>query len=84
MHTQDYGDLERSLRTVLEQRGLQQAPGFLKKAVQMWDTMCVRFGLMMVGPTGGGKTAFCSALQGALTRLRQDLDHPNQQFQVGV
>lgn len=81
---QDYGDLERSLRTVLEQRGLQQAPGFLKKAVQMWDTMCVRFGLMMVGPTGSGKTACCSALQGALTQLRQDLGHPNEQFQVGV
>jgi dynein heavy chain len=79
---QDYGELEQSLRAVLQQRGLQQAPGFLKKAVQMWDTMCVRFGLMLVGPTGSGKTTCGSALQGALTRLRQDLHHPNDQFQV--
>lgn len=81
---QDYGELEESLRHVLVQRGLQQSPGFLKKAVQLWDTMCVRFGLMLVGPTGGGKTTCCSVLQAALTRLRQELNHHNEQFQVGV
>lgn len=64
------------------QRGLQQSPGFLKKAVQLWDTMCVRFGLMLVGPTGEGKTTCCSVLQAALTRLRQELNHHNEQFQV--
>lgn len=79
---QDYGELEHSLRAVLQQRGLQQCPGFLKKAVQMWDTMCVRFGLMLVGPSGSGKSTCGAALQGALTRLRQDLNHPNEQFQV--
>lgn len=81
---QDYGELELSLRAVLSQRGLQQAPGFLKKAVQVWETMCVRFGVMLVGPSGGGKTTCCSVLQSALTRLRQELNHPNEQFQVCV
>lgn len=81
---QDYGELEQSLRVVLQQRGLQQSPGFLTKAVQTWDTMCVRFGLMLVGPTGSGKSTCCSVLQGALTRLRQELNHPNEQFQVRV
>lgn len=82
MPFQDYGELEQSLRAVVQQRGLQQSPGFLKKAVQMWDTMCVRFGLMLVGPTGSGKTTCSSVLQSALTRLRQDVNHPNEQFQV--
>lgn len=81
-HLQDYGELEQSIRTVLSQRGLQQPAHFVTKVVQMYDTMCVRFGLMIVGPTGGGKTTCCSTLQGALTHLRQVQNHPNEQFQV--
>lgn len=79
---QDYGELEQSLRAVLTERNLQAAPGLIGKAVQMWDTMCVRFGLMLVGPTGSGKTTCRSVLQGALVRLREQLSHPNEQFQV--
>jgi ABC-type branched-subunit amino acid transport system ATPase component len=68
---------------VLSQRGLQQPANFVTKVVQMYDTMCVRFGLMLVGPTGGGKTTCCGTLQGALTHLRKEMNHPNEQFQVG-
>jgi hypothetical protein len=80
---QDYGGVEQSIRTVLSQRGLQQPANFVTKVVQMYDTMCVRFGLMLVGPTGGGKTTCCGTLQGALTHLRKEMNHPNDQFQVG-
>jgi dynein heavy chain len=79
---QDYGELEQSIRAVLSQRGLQQPANFVTKVVQMYDTMCVRFGLMLVGPTGGGKTTCCGTLQGALTHLRKEMNHPNEQFQV--
>ncbi len=50
--------------------------------IQLYDTMDVRFGVMLVGPTGGGKTRCYQTLQGALTRLRGDLRHANQAFQV--
>jgi dynein heavy chain len=79
---QDYGELESSIRSMLSRQGLQQPGAFVTKVVQMYDTMCVRFGMMLVGPTGGGKTTCCSTLQKALTHLRQELNHPNEQFQV--
>lgn len=79
---QDHSELEGSIRAVLARQGLQQPAAFVTKVVQLYDTMCVRFGLMLVGPAGTGKTACCRALQGALTHLRQELQHPNEQFQV--
>eukprot|EP00878_Enallax_costatus_P035097 GHUV01039073.1.p1 GENE.GHUV01039073.1~~GHUV01039073.1.p1 ORF type:complete len:243 (+),score=83.09 GHUV01039073.1:66-731(+) len=80
--SQDYGELEQSIRAVLSQRGLQQPADFVTKVVQMYDTMCVRFGMMLVGPTGGGKTACYLTLQGALTRLRKDVNSTNEEYQV--
>lgn len=32
--------------------GLQPEPGFVRKAVQLHDTLGVRFGVMVVGPAG--------------------------------
>lgn len=44
--------------------------------------MNVRFGVMLVGPTGGGKSTCYKTLAGALTRLRAQLAHPNTRYQV--
>lgn len=38
--------------------------------MQLYDTIQVRHGLMLVGPTGGGKTATCNTLRTALTSLQ--------------
>ncbi len=81
-HAQDYGELDQSVRAVLEAQGLQQTEPFVTKVVQLYETMNVRFGVMLVGPTGGGKTTCCRALQGALTRLRTVVHHSNPKFQV--
>ena len=35
---------------------LQPVNQFVEKAIQLFDTIQVRHGLMLVGPTGGGKT----------------------------
>lgn len=38
--------------------------------IQLFDTFNVRFGVMLVGPTGGGKTTCWEILQHAMTELR--------------
>lgn len=79
---QDHGDLEKSINTTLDENTLQRPHNYVTKIIQLYDTMDVRFGVMLVGPTGGGKTTCCNILQGALTRLRE-LRHTNQAYQVG-
>ncbi len=54
------------------------------QVIQLYDTMNVRFGVMLVGPSGGGKTVCYKTLQGAQTRLRADLRHSNPAFQVSL
>jgi dynein heavy chain len=42
------------------------------KIIQLFDTIQVRHGLMLVGPTGGGKTSNYNILKTALTSLEND------------
>ncbi len=48
---------------------LQPTGPFIDKIVQLYDTIQVRHGLMLVGPTGGGKTQNYRVLKRALTDL---------------
>jgi len=50
--------------------GLQPVAPFLDKCVQLYETTIVRHGLMLVGPTGGGKTSTLITLQKALSSLK--------------
>ena len=45
-------------------------PKFVIKVIELYQTFNVRFGVMTVGPTGGGKTTCCQLLQTAQTNLR--------------
>jgi hypothetical protein len=49
---------------------LQRKPEFVLKVIQFFETLCVRFGVMLVGPTGSGKTENWRMLQAAQTKLR--------------
>lgn len=53
-----------------KERNLQPTENFLAKIVQLYDTTLVRHGLMLVGPTGGGKTQNYYTLAHAQTALR--------------
>ena len=55
-------------------------PAFIDKVIQMYEMTVVRHGLMLVGPTGGGKTTCYRMLKSALTRLREE-GHENESFQ---
>jgi dynein heavy chain, axonemal len=49
---------------------LEPTEVFLAKALQLYDTIQVRHGLMLVGPAGGGKTETYSILRNALSSLQ--------------
>ena len=46
-----------------QEMGLQAVDSFTAKCIQLYETTLVRHGLMLVGPTMGGKTACYRALQ---------------------
>jgi dynein heavy chain len=48
---------------------LQPTQPFVDKIIQLYDTIQVRHGLMLVGPTGGGKTSDYKVLSAAMTSL---------------
>lgn len=55
----DYGALETSLRKTCLKSSLKDVDGFMHKCIQLYETTVVRHGLMLVGPTGSGKTKVC-------------------------
>lgn len=78
---QDFGELQNAVESSLLDVGLQPVPTYIIKVIQLFETMNVRFGVMTVGPTGGGKTCCYQMLKASMTRLRV-VGHPNQAFQV--
>lgn len=65
----NYGDLLQSIRETCEKKKLQCTESFYGKILQLYDTIQVRHGLMLVGPTGGGKTSNYYVLRDAITSL---------------
>ena len=44
-------------------KNLKDVDGFIHKCIQLYATTVVRHGLMLVGPTGSGKTMCYEVLQ---------------------
>jgi dynein heavy chain len=72
----DYGQLLEMIHRSCKDLGFQAAEPFVKKCIQLYETTVVRHGLMLVGPTGGGKTSCHRVLAAALTLL-QGVKAPN-------
>ena len=60
-----YDDLRRLSESV-KQNKLVYHPTWVGKVLQLYDTTLVRHGIMLVGPTGGGKTQIFKNLRAAL------------------
>ena len=67
----DYADLLGALSEACAALEIQPVPVFLDKVIQMYEMTVVRHGLMLVGPTGGGKTMCYRALRRAMTSLAE-------------
>ena len=70
--------LESAILSAVSSAGLQAHPGFLLKVRQLFDTLGVRFGVMLVGDTGAGKSACHRVLAAALNLLHHAQPGPAQ------
>uniref|UniRef100_A0AAY4DWD2 AAA+ ATPase domain-containing protein n=1 Tax=Denticeps clupeoides TaxID=299321 RepID=A0AAY4DWD2_9TELE len=75
----DYGVLQSTIEHSLQQSSLQPIPSMTKKVIQLYETMLVRHGVMLVGPTGGGKTTVYTVLAQTLQTLHKG-GHQNPFF----
>uniref|UniRef100_I3MYF0 Dynein axonemal heavy chain 6 n=1 Tax=Ictidomys tridecemlineatus TaxID=43179 RepID=I3MYF0_ICTTR len=73
----DYGILQSTIVDVMNGKNLQPEICMVKKVIQFYETMLVRHGVMLVGPTGGGKTTVYQILAETLGNLQKlDLGNP--------
>lgn len=64
-----FAEVEAAVAKQVKERGLQAHPSWLSKCVQLYETYQVRHGIMLVGPTGAGKSTIMEVLAAALTDL---------------
>ena len=66
----NYGVLKEAIEQALVEMKMQPVPGLVTKTIQLYETMNVRHGVMLVGQTGCGKTTCYKALALALSNLK--------------
>nr|XP_054101684.1 dynein axonemal heavy chain 1 isoform X2 [Callithrix jacchus] len=66
----DYGILDKAIREACRESSLKDVEGFLTKCIQLYETTVVRHGVMLVGPTGSGKSTCYRVLAAAMTSLK--------------
>eukprot|EP00913_Durusdinium_trenchii_P027396 g25699.t2 len=76
----DYGALQVEIERGLQKQSLQVHDKLVTKTIQLFETFMVRFGVMLVGPTLGGKSVDYKTLAIALTQLRED-NSPDERYQ---
>jgi dynein heavy chain len=77
---QNFETLQEGLEDTLRSQGLEPVPKFVTKLLQLYDTMIVRHGVMLVGPTGSGKSTCRNVLSTTLTKLSEELDNQSEVF----
>ena len=65
----DYTEIKDACAESCKGRGLQLVEVFFEKIIQLYEMTIVRHGLMLVGPTMGGKSCCYTTLKEAMTLL---------------
>lgn len=65
----DYGRLHESFVNYCHSKKLQPEEGFLSKCIQLYDTVNVRHGLMIVGAAFSGKSKVTEVLENGMSSL---------------
>lgn len=75
---EDFGIFVKTLKEVMEERSLEIVDAFVSRIIQLYQTMKIRHGVMLVGPTGGGKTTNYEVLKETYNRMnkRSPADFP--------
>lgn len=73
--------LEDEVDHQLTLHGLQIAPKWKKKIIELFTTLDVRIGIVQTGASGSGKSTAMQILNESLTTLRDVKAHPSKQFQ---
>nr|XP_057922299.1 dynein axonemal heavy chain 6 isoform X3 [Doryrhamphus excisus] len=76
----DYGILHSTIVDCIVKRNLQPLATMINKVIQLYETMIVRHGVMLVGPTGGGKTTVYTILADTLITLYNSEYRSNNPF----
>ena len=66
----EYPEIEAAIKKVVDDRKLIHHTTWVKKVVQLYETVEVRHGLMVIGASGGGKTEMFAVLMAALSAHR--------------
>ena len=66
----DYGNLEAALKSTCSELNIIAEDSFINKCIQLYDTMNVRHGLMIVGQAFSGKSKVLESLQKAMSSLK--------------
>ena len=67
--TPDYGQLIPTIKQVCIETGLQPTDNFVASTIQLFETVQVRHGLMVVGQSFSGKTSIFRTLKEAMGRM---------------
>lgn len=70
-------ELEDQILEKIKTNNLVDVPTFVEKVIQFHETLKVRFGVMVVGPTMGGKSQCISVLKQAYTALAEQILQKN-------
>jgi len=74
--TPDYAILMDAIHQTCEKDNLQPDEPFLRAVIQLYETVMVRHGLMVVGETFSGKTRVTHTLAKAMTQIKGDQNFP--------